>query len=168
MTGEEVVVGVVGKPVGIRGEAYVHPDPDLEHDFAPGTVYRLADGRQLTVADTRPHGRRRVVRFAEAADRDAVEALRGTVLTVPRDQVPLGEDAFWTADLAGREVRDLNGVLVGVVESTLDGPAHDYLVVARTDGGEVLVPAVADLLTVTDEAIVVDAIPGLLGEADGA
>lgn len=161
---DAVVVGVVGKPLGVRGEVYVHPDPDLEHDFAAGSVYDLPDGRTLTVEATRLHGNRRVVRFAEAADREAAEDLRGTVLTIARRDVELAEGAYWAADIVGREVREAGGGLVGVVESTLDGAAHDYLVVARPDGGEVLVPVVPELVDVTDAGVVVHAIPGLLDE----
>jgi 16S rRNA processing protein RimM len=159
-----VPVGVVAKPFGVRGEVYVRPDPDLDHDFAEGTAYRLADGRTLTVAERRLHGTRLVVRFAEAADREAAEGLRGAVLTVPRSDVAVGEDAFWVADVLGRAVRDDAGELVGVVESVRDGYAHDYLVVARPDGGEILVPLVADLVTLRDDAVVVRAIPGLLDD----
>jgi 16S rRNA processing protein RimM len=166
VAGDELTVGVIGKPVGIRGEAHVHPDPDLDHDFAPGTTYPLPGGGTLTVASTRLHGGRRVVRFAEAPDRPSVVGLRGTELRVPRSRVPLGEDRFWSADLLGREVLDPSGELIGIVEGTLDGPAHDYVVVARTDGGEVLVPAVAELLEITDSAIVVRTIPGLLDDGE--
>lgn len=157
-----VVVGAVGKPLGIRGETYVHPDPDITHDFATGTSYRLADGRIVTVVATRMHGNRRVVRFAEATDRDSAESLRGVTLTVPRDAVELEPDSFWVDQLLGREVRDHTGELVGVLEGTRDGTAHDYFVVARTDGGELLIPAVAELVELTEDALVVRAIPGLL------
>ena len=164
MTTDEVVVGVVGKPFGVRGDVYVRPDPDLEHDFPPGTTYRLADGRVLTVEASWVHGNRRLLRFAEAPDRDAAEMLRGAVLTVPQAELALAEDAFWVHDLVGREVHDEAGALVGVIEGVLDGHAHDYLVVARTDGGEFLVPLVADLLDVRDDAVVVRALPGLLDD----
>lgn len=158
---DRVVVGVVGKPVGLRGEVYVRPDPDVEHEFPIGHTYQTS-GRTLTVAATREHAGRLVVRFAEASDRDAAETLRGLVLTVERAEVTLAEDALWAADVLGAEVVDQVGELVGVVEGLLDGPAHDYLVVARTDGGEVLVPAVADLIEVRAGQVVIQAIPGLL------
>jgi 16S rRNA processing protein RimM len=164
VTTDEVVVGVVGKPFGVRGDVYVRPDPDLDHDFPLGTTYRLADGRTITVEVSWVHGNRRLVRFAEASDRDAAEALRGAVLTVPRADVGLPEGAFWVHDLIGREVHDDAGALVGVIEGVLDGHAHDYVVVARTDGGEFLVPLVADLLDVREDAVVVRALPGLLDD----
>lgn len=158
----DVVVGVVGKPLGLRGEVYVRPDPDLDVAFEPGRSFGGSHGGALTVAASRQQGRRLAVRFRGVDDRSSAERLRGIVLTVPRDTVTLAGDAFWTADLLGREVVDDDGQLVGVVQSTLDGPAHDYLVLARPDGGEVLVPAVADLLAVTADRVVVHAIPGLL------
>jgi 16S rRNA processing protein RimM len=104
------------------------------------------------------------MRFVGIDTREAVEALRGTVLRVPRDEVPLDPDAFWSDDLLGREVTDDDGSLVGVVEATLDGAAHDYLVIARPDGGEVMVPAVAELVEVGPDRIVVHAVPGLLDD----
>lgn len=165
MTGDiRVVVGVVAKALGLRGEVFVRPDPDVAHDFAPGRHYPRATGGDLVVASSRLHSGRRVVRFEGVADRDGAEALRGTSLTVDRDDVQLDADAFWNDELLGREVVDEAGVLIGVLEATLDGPAHDYLVVARPDGGEVLVPAVAALVDLAGDPVVVRAIPGLLDD----
>jgi 16S rRNA processing protein RimM len=164
MATDEIVVGVVGKPFGVRGDVYVRPDPDLDHDFPPGTTYRLTDGRVLSVEDSWIHGNRRILRFAEASDRDAAEALRGTVLTVPRSDLELDEGALWVHDLLGREVYDEGEELIGVVEGVRDGHAHDYLVIARTDGGEVLVPLVADLVDLRGDRVVVRAMPGLVDD----
>jgi 16S rRNA processing protein RimM len=167
VTADRVVVGAVGKPFGVRGDVYVHPDPDLDHDFPAGQVYETDRGT-LRCAASRLHSGRRVVRFEQASDREAAEALRGTVLTVPRDEVPLEEGAFWVSDLEGAEVVDPNGDVVGVVEAVQDGLAHDLLVVARPDGGEVLIPVVDEFVEVTEDGIVVRPIPGLLdlSEAD--
>ncbi|MDP8969181.1 MAG: ribosome maturation factor RimM [Actinomycetota bacterium] len=164
MDDPQALVGVVGKPVGLRGEVHVRPDPDLADDFAPGRVYRTVGpaARTLVVAASRAHGGRRIVRFQGVDDRSQAESLRGLRLTLPRAQVALADDAFWTSDLLGRDVVDEEGALLGVVEATLDGAAHDYLVVARPDGGEVLVPAVAELVEVTTDRVVVQAIPGLM------
>ena len=159
---EPIVVGVVGKPFGVSGEVYVRPDPDLEHDFAPGTAYELSDGSRLTVDASRVHGNRQLVLFEGVSDRGGAEALRGTQLCLPRDEVGLDEDAIWAADLVGREVQDSAGAVLGVVEGFLDGPAHDYLVVARPDGGEVLVPMVEELVDLDGPAVMVRTIPGLL------
>ena len=161
--GENVVVGVVAKPLGLKGEAFVRPDPDVAHEFAPGETFTV-EGRVLVVAAARSHSGRQVVRFEGVDTREAIEELRGSVLTVPREAVDLDEDAFWNDALLGLEVFDHNGELLGILEATADGAAHDYLVVARPDGGEVLVPAVADLVDVQSDRIVVQAIPGLFDD----
>lgn len=166
MVAEEVAVGVVGKPLGLRGEVYVHPDPDVGDDLAPGSVYRTREGT-LTVASSRLHGgRRMIVRFEGVEDRAAAEGLRGAVLMVDRGAVALDEDAFWTDEVVGRQVVTADGQAVGVLVGVADGAAHDYLVVAPPEGDELLIPAVAELVEVTPERVVVQAIPGLLTDEE--
>ena len=160
----DVIVGVVGKPLGLRGEVFVRPNPDVGHEFVAGEHLAGPDDLELVVAEARLHSNRQVMRFEGVESREAAEALRGTVLSVPRETVALEDDSFWNDELLGREVVDDSGAVVGVLESTLDGAAHDYLVIARPDGGEVLVPAVADLVNVEADRIVVHAIPGLLDD----
>lgn len=160
-----VAVGVVGKPLGLGGEVYVQPDADLDEEFPPGARF-AADEGVLTVASSRLHGNRRVVRFEGVDTREAAEALRGRVLTVERGEVVLDEDAFWADDLVGRDVVTPGGDHVGTVAGVADGPAHDYLVVARDGGEDALVPAVDDLVEVTAERVIVQPLPGLLGEAE--
>ena len=162
MAAPRAIVGVISKPLGLKGEVFVRPDPDVAHDFTAGETFVVEGGRQLTVAASRSHSGRLVLRFAGVETREQVEQLRGLVLEVPRDEVALDDDTFWNDDLLGREVVDDQGDLVGVLEATMDGAAHDYLVVARPDGAEVLIPAVAELVDITPDAIVVKAIPGLL------
>lgn len=161
---DDVVVGVIAKPLGLKGEVFVRPDPDVAHEFAPGDTFVAGADRRLVVAAARLHSGRQVVRFEDVTTREDVEALRGTVLSVPRETVSLDHDTFWNDDLLGREVVDDQGDLVGVLEATLDGAAHDYLLVARPDGGEVMVPAVAELVEVEPDRIVIHAIPGLLDD----
>ena len=157
-----VIAGAVGKPFGLAGETYVFADPDVADEFPPGAHYARQDGGSVTVVESRLHGNRRLVRFEGIGDREAAEAIRGVVLLIDRAGVRLEADALWADDLIGREVVDQDGAVVGVVERTLDGPAHDYLLVARPDGGELLLPAVAELVDVDADPIVVHAIPGLL------
>jgi len=161
------VVGVVAKALGLAGETFVRPDPDLDEPFPPGAAYASSRGGELVIASSRLHSGRQVVRFDGVDSREAAEALRGTELRRPRADIPLDDDAFWTDELIGREVLDDSGAVVGVVEAVADGAAHDYLVVARPDGGEVLLPAVAELVEVGADHVVVHAIPGLLDDQPG-
>ena len=169
---DRVVVGVVGKPFGVRGEVYVRPDPDIGCAFAPGEAYQVvrtdggvatadASGGQLVVAESREHRGRRLVRFDGVDGPEAAEAVRGAILTVERADVALDPDAFWVDDLVGREVVDERGGSVGRVVDVTDGAAHDYLVVEGPHG-EALVPAHADMVGIEGDRVVLRAPPGLV------
>ena len=175
-----VQIGVVGPAHGLTGEVYVQPDPDLGHLLEPGRRCDLA-GRPTEITALRSHRGRLLVRFAGVEGRDEAEALRRTPVGIPREDVPLADDDVWVADLIAREVVDERGRLVGHVRDVIDGPAHDWLVVAVTAGAtgdepaadepasdesarEVRVPCVPDLVVLDGERVVVAEVPGLLDD----
>ena len=67
-----------------------------------------------------------LVRFDGIDDRNAAEALRGTVLSA--DAPETGGDELWVHELIGAEVRDRAGVVLGSVVAVEANPAHDLLV----------------------------------------
>ena len=148
----------------------------VTNTFAIGSTFSgaAADGvsRSLTVAGTRWHQGRLLVRFAELTDRNAAEAARGIVLEVPfdPDERPEDPEEFYDHQLVGLEVRRADRTSFGVVKSIMHGAAQDLLVVdAGPDRREVLVPFVSALVPVVDVAaghLVVADVPGLLDEID--
>lgn len=152
------VLGTVGKPFGLAGDVYLWLDPDLRDTLVPG-LRCVANGRHLEITTVRWHRNRPTVRFVGVVDRTAAEALRGMPLEVDRDDVTTS-DMVWTDEILGREVVDADGALVGVVEAVLDGAAHDFLSVARPDGGELLIPVVDEIVDLADP-VVVHGPPGL-------
>ena len=82
-----------------------------------------------------------VARFAEVADRGAAEALRGTVLTAPRNALPpLEEGEFYHSDLLDLQVIDDAGREVGTVVAVENFGATDILEIERPDGKRFMVP----------------------------
>lgn len=164
----EVAVGVVRRPFGLNGDVFVHPDPDLDEDFAVGRRYRAGGAdRFLQVAATAVHRGLRVVRFADVDDRDAALALRDVVLYRPAEARDVGDGAFWADDLVGMQVVDERGRALGTLAAVTDGTAHDYLVVRDPAGRDVLVPAVEELVTVRPRRIVLRPPAGLFDPAEG-
>jgi 16S rRNA processing protein RimM len=156
------VLGTIGKPFGLAGDVYVWLDPDLSDALVAGLRCDVGT-RTLEVAQVRRHRGRPLVRFVDVDDRDAALELRGQSLEVDRASLTseLGTRPLWADELLGREVVDADGGLVGVVDGVLDGAAHDFLVVARADGGELLIPVVEELVDLT-EPVVVHGPPGLV------
>ena len=152
------VLGTVGKPFGSAGDVYVWVDPDLADTLSEG-LRCDAGTRILQITGIRHHRGRPVVRFLGIDDRDAALELRGVQLEIDRSTVA-SDDVIWADELLGREVTDVGGALVGVVDGITDGAAHDFLVVARTDGAELLIPVVDELVDL-DDPVVVHGPPGL-------
>ncbi|WP_246004024.1 ribosome maturation factor RimM [Nocardioides marmoriginsengisoli] len=175
---ETIVVGRIGKPHGIKGEVSVEPRTDEpDRRFADGAVLRSENKRpgapgpaHLTVAGTRWHSGRLLVRFAEVADRNAAEEARGTILSidVDPDERPEDPEEFYDHQLVGLAVETTDGRPVGVLREIVHGTAQDLLVITA-DGPDVLVPFVSELVPEVDIAggriVVVDQ-PGLLSDLD--
>jgi 16S rRNA processing protein RimM len=170
----EVVVGRIGKPHGLRGDVTVDvrtDEPELR--FAVGAALRAAPPAgsastlsTLTVSTTKWHQGVLLVRFEELSDRNAAEAVRGTVLHAWLDPeaTPADPDEFYAHQLVGLAVHDLEGTRLGEVTALTTG-AQDLLTVRTTDGRDALVPFVSALVPEVDVAggrIVVADRPGLV------
>ncbi|MBE1534769.1 ribosome maturation factor RimM [Actinomadura algeriensis] len=168
---EPIVIGKVGRPHGIRGEATIDvrtDDPDVR--FAPGAEIATdpASAGPLTVERIRWHSGRLLVRFAGIADRDAAEELRGVWLVVDSADIPptTDPDEFHDHELIGLAVVTTDGADVGRVTDVLHH-GQDLLVV-KGPGGDRLVPFVAALVPEVDVPggrLVIDPPPGLLDES---
>ncbi len=173
---DEVVVGRVGRPHGVRGEVSVEPRTDEpERRFAAGAVLRVrrpGDGPPppydaLTVEATRWHQDRLLVSFREVTGRDAAETARGLVLHVPvvPDETPEDAEEFYDHQLRGLAVVTTEGQPAGIVVDVLHSGAQDLLVVQRAGRKDALVPFVNALVPEVDLAggrLVVADRPGLL------
>jgi len=100
-----------------------------------------AGGRALTLKSVRPGTNGTVARFAEVADRNAAEALRGTELTVPRASLPpLGEGEYYHADLIDLPCISTSGEALGKVVLVENFGAGDVIEIERPDGRRFMVP----------------------------
>lgn len=166
----EVVVGTVGRAHGIRGDVGIDVRTDEpDRRFADGVQLGIeGTGRTLTVASSKWHSGRLLVRFAEAADRNDAEALRGSVLVVQvsPDELPTDDEEYYDRQLVGLRAENATGAVLGTVTAVVHLPAQDLLAI-DVDGAERLVPFVQALVPVVDlpgGRVVVTELPGLLDE----
>ncbi len=166
----QVVIGRIGRAHGIRGELNVDIRTDEpERRFAPGSSV-VCGPRTLTVATARHHGGRLVVAFTEVPDRNAAEALHGTILeaVIDPEDTPEDPDEFYDHQLVGLEMRRVDSrggfEVVGTVTGLVHLPHQDTLTV-DVDGREVFIPFVTELVPVVDVAggfVTVADVEGLL------
>jgi len=113
-------------------------------------------GRPLTVKSIRPANGGAIARFAEIADRNAAEALRGAVLAVPRSALPpLAPGEYYHVDMIGRACVDPDGAALGAVVAVENYGAGDLIEVERPDGTRFLVP-LDRAVTEQGETLVID------------
>ena len=161
-----VAVGRATRAHGIHGEVAILSLTDIPERFEKGSrVFVGEDGtRPLTVAGSRRHRDRVLVRFEEIPDRTAAEALAGAYLFVPADSSPpLPEGEFWPHQILGAEVRLESGRSLGRVGEIVRTQANDVWV-TRSDDGESMIPALRDVVVSVDVpagVIVVREVPGL-------
>jgi 16S rRNA processing protein RimM len=167
-----VVVARVVKAHGIRGEVACDLLTDVPDRLGPGARLVLGD-RPVTVAGSRPHQGRMLVRFEGVADRNEAELLRGLELKA-EPLAPEEQDVYFVHELVGMRVLADDGTVLGAVRAVVELPAaaeYDLLEVERDDGSRWLLPAVDDYVEVAvDDAdvehlVVVDPPEGLLDEA---
>jgi len=135
-----ILMGVVGRPHGVRGLMHVHSytaDPADLPLYGPFSDER---GRQWTlrwlregiaelseIVDGRP---------VRVTDRDAAERLVNIKLFADRDRLPPTDDEeFYLSDLIGLEAIGPEGTALGRVEAV-----HDYGAGASLEIGPLLIP----------------------------
>jgi 16S rRNA processing protein RimM len=166
---DPILVGTVVRPHGLTGEVVVEVWSDAPDRFRAGRTMtaQLPGGgiRSVTIAASRPFGRRLLTRFEGVATRDDAEALRDAELLIPRrDVAPLPPGRHYRFELVGLTVRTRAGEDLGQVVEVFATGSNDVIVV-RGPAGEILLPAIDSvLLEVSPERgeLRVEVPPGLL------
>ena len=155
MADDQVALAAIAGAHGISGEVRLKLFADGVDSLGGHKQVRAGD-RLLTLLSVRD-SKQPVVRFAEVTDRTAAEALRGTLLTVPRSALPpLGEGEYYYADLIGLACETAAGSPLGTVVAVENFGAGDLLEVERPDGRRALVPYRAGIADLVDGRILLD------------
>jgi len=117
-------VGHVRRAHGLRGEVFVQLVTDRTERIEAGSTLSTTRGDVVVESSKLLPNGRWVVKFAEFADRTAVEGWNGVALhAAPIDD----SDALWFHDLIGSNVVEANGTKRGTCVSVLANPAADIL-----------------------------------------
>ena len=152
---DAILIGVVARTHGNRGEVIVNPETDFpEERFEPGAqlMARGTDGVDTTleVVTMRMHQGRPVILFKGIGSMNDAELLAGTQLRVAEDDLDeelLDDGEFYQRDLIGCAVVTESGDEVGEVTALGGRPGAMYLVV-RSKRSEVLIPLADEICTV--------------------
>ncbi len=146
MDGRRILMGVVGKPHGVRGLVHVHSYTETPEALPGYGPFDDGHGRRFALSWRGPvgDGGEGVAALAEiadgkpvpVADRTAAEKLVNMRLYAARDALPeTDDDEFYLADLVGLEAVDAVGAALGKVVAV-----HDHGAGAFLEVGPMMVP----------------------------
>ncbi len=137
MPDPRILMGVVGRPHGVRGLVHVHSYTAEPADLSRYNPLLDEAGRAWSLA-WRGEG---VAELRDAAgrpvsDRTEAERLVNTRLLVDRNRLPTPDgEEFYLADLVGLEARNADGLRIGQVSAVHDYGAGTSLEIERAGPG---------------------------------
>lgn len=142
-----VVVGRVIRAHGSDGTIRVQPHSDNPARFQVGSNLTVA-GRTCAVAGFRVlPGGYALLRLEGLESADAVRSLAGQWLVAPDEPAPdLPPGEYYHYQLVGLTVVTDQGEELGALQEVLITGSNDVYVVQSTAGGEILLPAVAQVI----------------------
>lgn len=158
----------IGRAQGLKGEVSVQIFTDEpEERFAQGAELFSKDGETVYIVEhSRTFKHRWYVKFEGVNDRDAAEALNGTVLY--GEPWELEDDEFYPKDIIGLEARLEDGQVIGKVVDMIEGAQWLLKIrLANPVGDEktALVPFVEALvpeIDLDDQYLIIDPPGGLI------
>ena len=145
MPDSTILLGVIGRPHGVRGLVHVTSYTAEPDDLTAYGTLSDAKGRVFSmtwrVAGVAEISEIVAGQVVKVTDREAAARLTNTRLFVARELLPsAGEDEFYLADLIGIVAVDGAGAAVGRVAAVHDYGAGTSLEIERADGDNLLIP----------------------------
>lgn len=167
-----IVVGAVKGAHGVRGDVRVKSftsDPEAVFEYGP--LLDKSGAAVVTVQSSRTAKDHFIVRAKETRTKEEWDALKGTLLHVPRSALPTAEeDEFYISDMVGLDVYAGGDTAVGKVESIQNFGAGDLVEIKPLRGGKsILVPfTLADIpaVDITARRLIVPAFDEWLAAED--
>lgn len=160
-------VGRVIRAHGLTGELRVYAFAAEAPNLQPGGQVWVA-GVPLRVLRLRPTGDAWILESDRIRSRTMAEAFREHLVEVPDEDVKRASaDSYFLYELIGLRVVTADGEELGEVVEVMQPGANDVYVV-RGPRGDVLIPAIADVVAEIDLPVGVMTITPLPGLLDGS
>ena len=138
----------------MRGEVKVYPTTDDAERFLDLEYVLLDTGRELrklTIQNVKFFKNLAILKFQGIDNINDIEMYKGRDLWIPREEgQELDEDEYYIANLLGMEVYLEDGSRFGTLKDVMETGANDVYIVTRTDGSEVLLPAIHECILDVD------------------
>jgi 16S rRNA processing protein RimM len=164
---EFLLVGRLRHPHGVKGEVLLAVMTDFPERIQPEAAFFLGDNYlPVTLASVRQHNKGKLVRFEGYETREDVDGLQNKGLFVRAEDLPnLPEGEYYQHQLVGLQVVSDQGQVLGTVRELIETGANDVFVVHTTEGKELLLPDIEEVILDIDlekKIITVHLLEGLI------
>jgi len=164
---EYLVVGIVRRPHGVKGEMLMDIRTDFPERLKSGMTVFVGDQYQpMAIASLRTHAKGLLIRFRGIKTPEDAGLYRNTWVYVPtadRPELPDGE--YYHHQLLGLNVVTSEGRELGTLTDIIETGANDVYVVRDAGGNEVLLPAIPPVIldiNLADRQMCVHLLDGLI------
>ena len=148
--GESVylAIGFLRRPHGVSGEIIMDLHTDFPERIKAGRkVYVGEKYETLTIDSARAHGNGMLIRLNGCDTPETAGRFRNQWVYVKSTEVPaLPAGKVYKHELIGLMVTTDLGETLGVLNEILETGANDVYVVKKESGGEILLPAIPDVI----------------------
>src|SRR4030042_4443585 len=128
------LIGVIGKPRGIKGQLYVRLFTDYPNSFRCGDLIYLDEDciKEIAIENVIElnNKSRTVFKFFNCNSRNEAEKLRDCLLfRKEKDKPKIAEDNYWVDDIIDCLVYSPDKNIIGKVKNVENFPSNDSLVV---------------------------------------
>ena len=147
---ERLTIGRVSGVFGVGGELKVHIESDFPERFEALRRVFLCGDEHMTEG-ARLHRGIALLKLQGIDDANAAAELVGCDVEVAlADAVPLQPGKYFIFQIEGLQVETTDGERLGTLSEVLQTGGNDVYVVRRPDGGELLVPAIKQVVKQID------------------
>ena len=164
-TPDFLTVAQILAPFGVKGEVRARILTDFPKRFARlKTVYLGQKGTPYALERSYLHGKEVLLKLGGVDTSEQVEKLRNLLVQIPiSEAMPLPEGSYYQHQILGLEVITTSGESLGRITEIRPTGANDVYV-ARGERGEVLLPAIPQVIKEVDVAgkrLVVELMDGM-------
>lgn len=135
---KKICIGVITSASGVKGKVKIRSFTEKVDDIANFSHIVDQDDAILKIKVLSAKKDHIIAGIDGITSRNEAERLRNTKLYINRNDLPgLANDEYYHADLIGLEVRNTNGLSVGVVRNVLNYGAGDVIEVSDLLNGSI-------------------------------